>query len=261
MLKCPICAEKLELEERSLFCAKGHRFDRAKSGYVNLLLSQKASQHGDEEAMLKARRDFLRGGHYDPLLNRLLAIISAYSLTSMVDLGCGEGYYTQKIAASCPFALMGIDISKKAVDMAQRQDKKSLYLVASTYRLPLLDQSCDGALSVFAPYSSSEVSRVLKTAGVFIEVSAGMSHLFELKELLYDDLMIREEKGAELIDSECILQERLSYSIHLHQEESANLFKMTPFYHRTPFANKKRLENVLAMDVTVDFNIRVFRKR
>ena len=68
---CPICGEELELEEKGLGCKKNHRFDLSKEGYVNLFLSQQSKQkrHGDDKAMVRARKDFLEKGYYRPLLD------------------------------------------------------------------------------------------------------------------------------------------------------------------------------------------------
>lgn len=41
---CPSCQKPLCREERRLVCPAGHSFDVARSGYVNLLLSQQTGR-------------------------------------------------------------------------------------------------------------------------------------------------------------------------------------------------------------------------
>jgi len=37
MLACPICSEPLNAVDNGVVCPAGHRFDRARQGYLNLL--------------------------------------------------------------------------------------------------------------------------------------------------------------------------------------------------------------------------------
>ena len=108
MLICPVCSLPLHVDEKEAFCEKGHRFDRAKEGYFNLLLSSSAKGHGDDKKMLLSRRSFLEKGYYSHLLEALEE--GCLHLTPengvLVDAGCGEGYYTASVAerferASC----------------------------------------------------------------------------------------------------------------------------------------------------------------
>ena len=60
MLLCPVrdCHMALVREERRLLCARGHSFDVARSGYINLLQPQerRSKQPGDTAAALLGRR-------------------------------------------------------------------------------------------------------------------------------------------------------------------------------------------------------------
>ena len=69
VLACPVCAEALTMRATDAVCPKGHAFDRARSGYLNLLLSNKkrSAEPGDSPAMLHSRRAFLQGGFYDQM--------------------------------------------------------------------------------------------------------------------------------------------------------------------------------------------------
>ena len=58
MLICPVCGDPLVLEEKTWQCRKGHRFDMAKEGYVNLLRTNKS---GDKMLPLFLKERFTYG--------------------------------------------------------------------------------------------------------------------------------------------------------------------------------------------------------
>lgn len=118
---CPNCMAPLSRQQNRMVCPAGHSFDMARSGYVNLLLSQQISQkhHGDDKRMVCARSAFLAGGYYDPMRQELIrqAMVEARPGMTVLDAGCGEGYYTAELVRRlreggyAPQAA-GIDISK-----------------------------------------------------------------------------------------------------------------------------------------------------
>lgn len=100
MLACPICSAPLNEVDNGVVCPAGHRFDRARQGYLNLLPVQHKNSRdpGDNLAMVEARRDFLNAGHYAPVARRLAALAAERKPQRWLDIGCGEGYYTAQIA-------------------------------------------------------------------------------------------------------------------------------------------------------------------
>ena len=176
---CPSCQKPLCREERRLVCPAGHSFDVARSGYVNLLLSQQTGRkhHGDDKRMVKARSAFLERGYYDPMRQELIkqGLAAARQGMTVLDAGCGEGYYTAEMAKTLREReyrpkVAGIDISKAALQEAAKRDGESEYAVASCFHLPVAGESVDLLLSVFAPYCGEEFLRVLKPDGQFIMV-------------------------------------------------------------------------------------------
>ena len=93
LFRCPLCGGSLSEVPAGLRCPRGHCFDRAKEGYVNLLpVGQKHSKApGDDKAMVAARRAFLDGGWYAPLRQALeaLAVEWTGSAPAVLDAGCG----------------------------------------------------------------------------------------------------------------------------------------------------------------------------
>ena len=97
IFKCPVCGDVLTKNGNTLKCEKRHSYDISSSGYVNLAMQQSGKTHGDDTFMVMARRDFLSCGYYEPLRT---AVCETVSGEVVLDAGCGEGYYTNKIAES-----------------------------------------------------------------------------------------------------------------------------------------------------------------
>ena len=176
LFTCPLCASPLHREERSYTCPNGHCFDVAKEGYVHLLPANKkhSKSPGDDKGMVTARNQFLSKGYYAPLRDALcaLALEHAGPQVSVLDSGCGEGYYTAGIHAALTgagksVALAGIDLSKPSVRLAAKRVPQGEFAVASAYHLPVADHSVDLLLNCFSPLALEEFRRVLRPGGLF----------------------------------------------------------------------------------------------
>lgn len=181
-LACPICQETLDSQHSTLRCPRGHAFDRAKEGYVNLLPAHaKRSKHpGDDKAMLQARRRFLNAGHYQPLMELLDQFDHR---GNGLDLGCGDGWYSKGLGCNA-----GVDISKDAIKMAAKASKGSdiQWVVASSAHLPFAANQFDWVLSVFAPLYPEAVRAVTRPQARVLWVGPAPNHLNELQSLIYD---------------------------------------------------------------------------
>ena len=221
-LKCPICNTSLQPAERSLRCTNNHCFDQAKEGYWNLLPAQhkKSQNPGDNKAMLQARRRFLEAGHYSPLVERLSELTQ--SAQCILDVGCGEGYYSRHLQAHA-----GLDIAKDGVRMAAKAHPSGQYVVGSAYRLPYEENSFDTLVCVFSPLDFDEALRVLRPGGRIYWVGPGAGHLSQLAKLVYAEVRphVLKPPSAHLtaIDS-------VHFSINLAGPELADLLHMTPYY-------------------------------
>src|ERR1700736_5606879 len=120
MLLCPVrdCHMALVREERRLFCPRGHSFDVARSGYVNLLQPQdrRSKQPGDSAEAVAARRRLHDPGVTQPLRDGIAKILSASPSEVVLDAGCGDGFYLGTLARTPGFDAHGIDISIPAVE-------------------------------------------------------------------------------------------------------------------------------------------------
>jgi 23S rRNA (guanine745-N1)-methyltransferase len=222
--------------------------------------------------MVNGRRAFLEQGHYQPLAQAVGNIFVDFinqkkreKTLAFFDAGCGEGYYLNSVseqldslAVNCEFS--GIDISKFAVQKAAKKYHASQFAVASTYHLPLSNQSQDGVLQIFAPSSEEEVHRVLKPAGVWIKVNPASYHLQEMKQALYDTPTQNKKNESIPEGFELTSQSILSFEVVLeHTSQRENLLMMTPYYWSASIEKKQALLNNLSK-VTTDFDIRVYTK-
>ena len=197
--RCPKCAQPLVEEATGFACAAGHRYDRAKEGYVNLLPGgrRKGNPAGDDHAMVRARRTIFDAGLYAPVIDAVAATVhraarragppGEHDALRLLDCGSGEGSYLAAVSARTAAGAWGIDVSKAAVRVAARRHHDHHYAVASVYHLPFADGSFDVLMSVFSPRPHAEMVRVLDTDGIAVLVRPGPQHLAELKALVYAD--------------------------------------------------------------------------
>lgn len=261
MLCCPKCQSILVKDHHRFFCEKGHSYDIAKRGYVNLMPSMQ-KQSGDDKEMVKARSLFLSGGYYAPLKNALQDIVQSLSLHTLVDAGCGEGYYTNALKKQYPQVdLVGFDVSKFAIDEACKAKVGVQYAVCSVFHMPLKNESTQGVLSVFAPFEAEEIYRVLEDDGYFIRVSPGKRHLMGLKDVLYQDVYENEDQWKELKGFILHKRQELAYRIQVETSEQIwALFQMTPYYWKSSKQASETLKKLTSLETEVVFEIDVYKK-
>lgn len=268
MFICPKCGECLVPAGSSYLCKNRHCYDMAKSGYVNLLLANQmnSAQPGDNKLMVRARKSFLDKGYYAPLADRLCKTVLKYAAEGckLLDAGCGEGYYTEKIAQALSGTgaeIVGIDISKTAADYAARRTKAAMFAAASIFRLPIADGSCDIVTNLFAPYCEEEFLRVLKPKGVFIMVIPAERHLWELKQAVYDKPYLNAVKDFALDGFKLADRETLRGEITLNcNEDISALFAMTPYFYKTGTEGHERLERLETLTTETGFEILTYTK-
>jgi len=182
------CGAPLRPEAKRFVCGAGHAFDRARSGYVNLLQPQdsRAREPGDAAAAVAARRRLLDAGAGTALLESLSATIAGLGLPSAartLDIGAGEGSLLAALALRFGLEAVGIELSARAADLAARRHPGALWLVANADRgLPLASGSLDLVLSVSARRNPAECARVLAPGGRLVVAVPAFDDLAELRE-------------------------------------------------------------------------------
>ena len=268
-LCCPVCAGVLERRASAYVCPKKHSFDLAKSGYVNLLLNSAQGRHGDDKLMVRARRDFLNKGYYDRFIAAVADTAAEFAPQNamILDAGCGEGIYSLAVLRAAERAgkqaeLLGVDISKAALQYAARRLPGLTLCVASCARLPVETASVDVLLNIFSPFVPEEFARVLKPGGRLLRAYPLREHLWELKQLVYDEP--RENPPTPLeADGFALAETReIRDAVHLPcNEDIQALFRMTPYYYKTGAKDQQKAERAQTLDVTLAFGLAIYERQ
>jgi 23S rRNA (guanine745-N1)-methyltransferase len=175
-LRCPLCGGELA-GSGALGCPRGHSFDVARQGYVNLLVGP-APAGSDTPEMVAARAEVFASGHFDQLTDAVVGACEGARL--VVDAGAGTGHY---LAAVLDDDAVGIalDIAKPAARFAARAHPRIGAAVCDVWRgLPVAEACADVLLDVFAPRNPAEFHRVLRPEGRLLVVTPQPQHLSEL---------------------------------------------------------------------------------
>ncbi|MDC5336929.1 methyltransferase domain-containing protein [Acinetobacter baumannii] len=264
-LMCPVCRQRLELVSKTWRCEQGHSYDIAKQGYVNLhVVQHKHSKNpGDTPESVDARRAFLQGGYYQPLQQALVHLLKDLKAKMVLDIGCGEGYYTsamQQVVEQC----IGVDIAKNAVQRAAKLNDKVTWVVGTGATLPVIDQSMDVCTSLFSPIPQTEILRVLKDDGYLIVVTPASDHLYAMREALFEQVNPHTpQKFVEQLQDLFELKEQqvIDAPLVLDQQALKNLIAMTPYAYKASPKRRMQLEQKAHLQVTASFQIYLFQKR
>ena len=198
---CPICQEKLALAEGSLKCSNRHSFDLAKFGYVNLAPQIKQSANYDKENF-QNRQQILEAGFYQAILDTISDLLaSSESAKTILDIGCGEGFYSRKLQEShSGKTFYAFDISKDSVQIAAKSEPNWAvnWFVGDLARLPIKDASMDILLDIFSPANYGEFHRVLSKDGILIKVIPTENHLKEIRQKVQDQLTNKEYSNQDI---------------------------------------------------------------
>jgi len=258
---CPFCQEDLKLQEKSYICPKGHTFDVAKSGYVNLLPQLKQAPIYDKESF-QSRRQVFEAGLYGHILSKMEEVIAQNTLSGevlrLLDSGCGEGYYARALSIMTQHMpedeqnkrnnrkenenklgavdkicgekaereIWAFDISKASVELAAKADreKRVNWFVADIARLPLKPKSFGGILSIYSLANYKEFLRVLKPDGFVLKVIPGLDHLQELRALVKGQLKNPEYSNQQIKDL---------FATHLQSVEGIQVSQTFPLDEKT----------------------------
>ena len=198
---CPICQENLTLLESSLKCNNRHSFDLAKFGYVNLAPQIKQSANYDKENF-QNRQEILEAGFYQAILEVVSDLLSnSKNAKTILDIGCGEGFYSRKLQERHPDkTFYAFDISKDSVQIAAKSEPNWAvnWFVGDLARLPIKDASMDILLDIFSPANYGEFHRVLSKDGILIKVIPTENHLKEIRQKVQDQLTKKDYSNQDI---------------------------------------------------------------
>lgn len=198
---CPICQENLTLLETNFKCCNRHSFDLAKFGYVNLAPQIKQSANYNKENF-QNRQQILEAGFYQAILDAVSDLLaSSKTTTTILDIGCGEGFYSRKLQEShSEKTFYAFDISKDSVQIAAKSEPNWAvnWFVGDLARLPIKDASMDILLDIFSPANYGEFRRVLSKDGILIKVIPTENHLKEIRQRVQDQLSNKEYSNQDI---------------------------------------------------------------
>jgi 23S rRNA (guanine745-N1)-methyltransferase len=269
-ITCPVCRCVLDQHAKVWSCANRHSFDVAREGYVNLLLAQQKNSPspGDSAESLQARRAFLDAGHYAPLREAIRSLARELGARRILDLGCGEGYYTSALAESdrdieSDADVAGLDIAKPAIQLAAKRYRGIRWLVGSGAALPFADRSLDLVTNLFTQLHVSELRRVIDIGGHLVIVTPGPEHLWSLRAGLFDAVQAHEpEKFLSELGEGFALDRRLDIGSELDLDQQAlrNLLAMTPYVWKARPEKRAQLEAASGLRTTAHFTVLVVRR-
>ena len=107
----------------------------------------------------------------------LVRLVGDIKSKNILDLACGEGYFTRLLASSGG-ECTGVDISKELIALAEKKDKKSKYIVTASHDLSQVPKtSIDTVICILALQNIEKiketilaVSETLKKSGTFVFV-------------------------------------------------------------------------------------------
>ncbi len=276
-LICPLDKQPLYTNQQGWQCPLGHQYDRAKQNYVNLLPVQhkKSLQPGDSKDMVRARQHFLDNGYYSPVAQALSKLVlehisnSTELTAAYLDAGCGEGYYLQQFIQYASthkgdqaVAVLGLDISKWAIQAAAKRTKQVQWVVGSNVQLPTANASLDVISAVFGFPVYEEFARVLKPGGLLIVVEPSQDHLHELRDIIYAKVShnkptVPEAKAGFTYQA----SHTVNFTMQLNSSDDIlNLLTMTPHVHRIKPEALMRIKQLQQLTVTVDMQCVLYNR-
>ncbi len=268
---CPVraCGEPLVRDDRALSCPRGHAFDVARSGYINLLQPQdrRSPAAGDSKAMALARRRLYEAGYGAVLLEAIVGAPEVQALpagAAVLDVGCGEGWMLGSLAARRPIDGHGVDLSAPAIELAARRQPALTWVVANADRsLSYAAAGFDLALSITARRNAAELARVLRPgAGLLVAVPAA-DDLVELREAVQGEGVLRDrtEGVVEELASGFDLERRETVSSRAVLDAGALRDLLAATYRGARRREQERVAALSRLEVTTSWDLLWLRRR
>lgn len=259
---CPICQENLTLLETNFKCCNRHSFDLAKFGYVNLVPQIKQSANYDKENF-QNRQQILEAGFYQAILDAVSDLLaSSKTTTTILDIGCGEGFYSRKLQEShSEKTFYAFDISKDSVQIAAKSEPNWAvnWFVGDLARLPIQDANMDILLDIFSPANYGEFRRVLSKDGILIKVIPTENHLKEIRQRVQDQLTNKEYSNQDIKEHfqehfTILSSQTASLTKTITAEQLQALLSMTPLLF---YVDQSKIDWSQLTEITIEAEILV----
>lgn len=272
-LRCSVrnCNEILVKHDRAMICARGHNFDIARAGYINLLQPQdrRAKHPGDTQAAVTARARFIQAGHEAPFLTALSQYLIELKLPNngdILDVGCGTGIHLATIAETLKSNGYGLDISTPAIEKAAKTFTKTInnlqFIIANGDRLlPFVDDSFDLIMSITARKNAEEFYRVIKKDGLLVIVVPGADDLIELRSAIMEEgtLRSREDRVQDIFKDRFKITSstNINYQVALDEPSIKDLALLT--YRGARHRENEKLSSLTSLKVTLSRDLFILR--
>ncbi|HHA7365839.1 TPA: putative RNA methyltransferase [Streptococcus pneumoniae] len=259
---CPICQENLTLLETNFKCCNRHSFDLAKFGYVNLVPQIKQSANYDKENF-QNRQQILEAGFYQAILDAVSDLLaSSKTTTTILDIGCGEGFYSRKLQEShSEKTFYAFYISKDSVQIAAKSEPNWAvnWFVGDLARLPIKDANMDILLDIFSPANYGEFRRVLSKDGILIKVIPTENHLKEIRQRVQDQLTNKEYSNQDIKEHfqehfTILSSQTASLTKTITAEQLQALLSMTPLLF---YVDQSKIDWSQLTEITIEAEILV----
>jgi 23S rRNA (guanine745-N1)-methyltransferase len=266
VLLCPVraCRRPLTRRGRRLACRRGHSFDVARRGYVNLLQVQdrRSRAPGDSADAVEARQRLVARGVEGPLVDAMANLLTLAPTQAVLEVGCGEGHHLAAIVARFGCEGHGVDISVASIEAAARRHPGLSWVVANADRLlPYADASFHAVASITARKNALEFRRVLRDDGVLLVVVPAPDDLVELRAAVLGEGIARDrvESTRESLAPDFVLErhERLRRVVRLDPAALRDI--MTASYRGLRASQRERLAALDDLDVTLSRDALLFR--
>lgn len=264
------CAARLEALEggKAWRCSRGHHFDAARSGYLNLLQpnERRSRAPGDSAQTVAARRRWMKSGRSAPLTEELRLRVQRLGLDArahVLDVGAGEGTQLGSLQMEFGFEAWGVDISQPAVEAAARRWPDCRWIVANAdIALPFVDESFELVLSITARRHPLEFARVLKTGGHVLYAVPAEDDQAELRERLHGEAYKIDRLPA-LVEAmqpkfQLVEHARASWRNTLDREAYEDL--LSTAYRGARDAQRARLDQSAQLVITSSYQLALFQK-
>jgi 23S rRNA (guanine745-N1)-methyltransferase len=248
------CHEPLTRADGGLACPRGHSFDIARSGYINLLQPQerRSKQPGDTAEAVAARRRLHDRGVTEPLLDAVAGLADLTCDDVVLDAGCGDGYYLGSMARASECEAHGVDISIPAIDAAARRYPGCQWIVGNADRfLPYADRTFTRVLSITARMNANEFRRVVREDGRLLVAIPAPDDLVEVRGAGRD----RVERTTETFATGFTLIDRHRATTAADLDRNAVHDVLLSIYR------PRRVEKVNATRVTFSLDLLLFKAR
>jgi len=296
---CPLCGSSFNalLENRSsLICVENnHCFDIAAKGYVNFIPNQKQESEQYSKKLFESRAFVFEAGVYDAVIDSIYDMILSYfeliaDLTlanqsgaegrqsgkkadasnesvknerySLLDVGCGEGYYAAKLNEKAELNVFGIDIIKEAIIASCKKKVPVKWMVADLTKIPMQSESVDILLNVLTTANYDEFKRVLKKDGIIIKVVPGKDYLKEIREIVKPELRNKDYSNESVIELfkkhvNVLNIKTLNYKFPVDVHLFKQIMHMTPLTSGIDMQGFEIDKNFKAAHITIDLQILV----